>query len=250
MEFGIVKRKELSDLAEKTYEEISNIPYKNRDSDKFGLALKALDESRYSLNDSEIRNWFSKLVSTSVDDRNNSSLTPYYSTVLSNMNGDAAKFLTNFKNIRIKGDFTLCPVVKIIKNTDQGGSIDVYKNLFYWDYLTDSFNSDNFTYDMFPSYFESVEDSILNVLSSFNIINITYDKFGTYESAKKAYDFFEHCETLKNIRLENALHHNPNIDLSNIDLDNIPYGNEIQIKKGAIYLTDFGKSFIKAAMPI
>lgn len=227
MKFGIIKRKELSDLASKTYEEISNIPYEHRDNDKLGLTLKSLEDSRYSLDDNDMRSWFSRLISSSVDDRKNSSLSPYYSTILSNLNGDSARFLLNFKKLYYINQFAPCPVAKVIGGGKSRGYHDVLNNLVYWDYLSTNFSS--LTYDVFSSNVDSIDDSILNVLSSFNIINITYDSYPGNDMATDTFNFFEHYK--------------PFTDLKNNS------SNEIKIQKGLLSLTEFGKSFVDVAMP-
>lgn len=74
-------------------EKISEIPENNRDRGKFGLVLKAIEESRYQLNEDNIREMYVNLISSTVDNRKNNLVNPRLATVVAQFGPDEAKFL-------------------------------------------------------------------------------------------------------------------------------------------------------------
>lgn len=234
LKFGIIEKKYLNSLSNMTSKELSKIPIDNRDKKGFPLAFKAIEDSKYSINDDELRKWFSKLIVSSVDNRKNSSLTPYYSTILSNINGDVAKFLLNFSD-----SYEFIPLCKIQKKFDSG-SITLKDNIVYWNWT----NNDT-------PLIKSIDPSIIDVLISFNIINVSYDSSLSSDKAKEAYEKFRDSNIYSRQVSYNAFKYH-NVNLSDVDVDdveNMPFNDEINIQKGILCLTKFGKSFIQVAMP-
>lgn len=88
----------ISDHAYNDFKTIINnkskeVPLDNRDPSKLGLVLKAIEESRYQLNEDLLREIYANLVVSSVDNRKNNKITPRYATALSQLGVDDVRFL-------------------------------------------------------------------------------------------------------------------------------------------------------------
>ena len=68
-------------------------PLEDQDFTKPGLAIKALEDSRYQLSEETLREMFANLIASGVDKQKNENITPRYATVLSQLGADDAKFL-------------------------------------------------------------------------------------------------------------------------------------------------------------
>lgn len=92
-EWKIVNEHHLEEFKDNIYNNLSQIPEDNRDASKLELVLKAFEEAKYQLDEKELRNYFSNLISSSVDNRKNSAITPRFATVLSQLGKDEATIL-------------------------------------------------------------------------------------------------------------------------------------------------------------
>lgn len=91
--FNIQREANLEKFKQEVEDSIKNIPEENIDNSKMGVVLKTIEDSRYQLNDDEIRKLFVKLISASLDDRVNSDITPLFSSIISNMTPKVATLL-------------------------------------------------------------------------------------------------------------------------------------------------------------
>lgn len=89
----ILNEQKLKQYQNEIQNKTDKIPESHRDPSKLGLALKAIEESKYQINEDELRNLFANLVSSSVDGRKNSSITPRFASVLSQLGKDEATIL-------------------------------------------------------------------------------------------------------------------------------------------------------------
>lgn len=85
IKFNIVRDQQLKDFEKKVQSGTNEIPEENRDDSKIGLALKALEESKYQLDSEELRQMFANLISSTVDNRKNDSVQPSFSSVLKDL---------------------------------------------------------------------------------------------------------------------------------------------------------------------
>lgn len=81
----ILSDKSVDDFKRQIIEGAKKIPEKNRDPSKMGLVFKALEESRYQLNNEILKKMFADLIVASLDDRVNESISPRYATVLAQL---------------------------------------------------------------------------------------------------------------------------------------------------------------------
>lgn len=89
----IFTHEKLKQYRKEVSEKISHIPENNRDTSKFGLVLKAIEESRYQLNEDDIRKLYVNLIASTVDNRKNNVVNPRLATVVSQFGGTEADLL-------------------------------------------------------------------------------------------------------------------------------------------------------------
>ncbi|CAI2663719.1 hypothetical protein AKUH3B111A_14100 [Apilactobacillus kunkeei] len=236
LEFGIVEKKHLDSLSKMTSNDLSKIPSQNRDEKGMGLAFKTIEESKYSLGDEELRKWFSQLIASSVDDRKNNSLTPYYSTVLSNLNSDAANFLLDL--VKFGNEMSLFPFCYIQKKVENG-FIELQNNIINFNWTDEN-----------QPLIMTIDPNTIEVLKSFNIISVDYQSSLTSKKAKDAYKDIETSDIFRNQALLNAImYHKCNSNYTCEEYKEIPFHEEVQLKQGLLKITSFGESFIKVSMP-
>lgn len=99
--YNIVKEKDLLDFQKKIYEKTESIPEENRDDSKVGLAFKSLEDSRYQLDEELMRELFSNLLVSTLDDRKNNKVLPSFSHILSNLTNADALFLKKSMTVMV-----------------------------------------------------------------------------------------------------------------------------------------------------
>ncbi|GAA3632729.1 hypothetical protein GCM10022297_09670 [Lactobacillus hamsteri] len=104
IEYKAVKEQDLKNLLTEMAQKMKDVPEDCRDSSKFGLVLETLQHSVYQLNQEELRAMLANLVASLADKRKNSSITPRYIYILSQLGYNDAVFLRelvhqNGKNI-------------------------------------------------------------------------------------------------------------------------------------------------------
>lgn len=215
IKYGIVKKAEFDDLAYRTSQKYKEIPQQNRTSEKAGLALKALEESKYQLNEKELREMFAQLIANSFDNRITPRISPRFSTILSqlsSLDADFFKFIaTEYQNTVVYGYF-------IQHDNDHWGP---YRNisLKYYD------SSRKFGKKMLGSFpTESVD-----TLSSLGIIKED-------EMSIPAAPIFNEKYT----ELEQRIRHSI--------FETIPDNELVEFQKGCVRLTSFGKDFANCVL--
>ncbi|WP_283112605.1 DUF4393 domain-containing protein [Lactobacillus gallinarum] len=93
IEYKIVNEAALNDFVDQMSQKMRNIPDDFRDPSKLGLVLETLQNSVYQLNQEEIRAMFANLVANLADKRKNSTITPRYVYILSQLGYEDAVFL-------------------------------------------------------------------------------------------------------------------------------------------------------------
>lgn len=91
--FNIQRNFNLEKFQEDLYKNFNDIPEENRDDSKINLTIKAIEDLRYQINEEEIRDMFTTLVTSTLDNRKNSKVLPIFSTIISNMTSSEAKLL-------------------------------------------------------------------------------------------------------------------------------------------------------------
>lgn len=93
LKLRIIQKAKLEQFTKEIREKNKQIPVENRDSSKVGLAVKAIEEARYQLNEDDIRKLYVNLIASTVDNRKNNVVSPRLATVVSQFGPSEAKFL-------------------------------------------------------------------------------------------------------------------------------------------------------------
>lgn len=93
MKLGVISEHNMDKFEKKIIEKNNNIPLKNRDSSKQGLALKAVEDSIYQLDSEVLQDMFASLISSSLDDRKNPDVLPSFSSILKDLSSEDALLL-------------------------------------------------------------------------------------------------------------------------------------------------------------
>ena len=203
--FNIQKEHDLKIFQKEIQDELNKIPDEYRDDSKIGFVLKSIEDSRYQLNEVEIRIMFEKLISASFDSRKNSNITPIFSSILSNMTPKEAKLL----EMIYKNPYSIVPICKPkIVNNDTSASRIVGK-----------------THLLFKSEWSTSYDLELSILSSHNLINVHEDTYLTHEFFSVDYEKYKkHLDDL-----------NPHFQLNE--------NEELSFEKSYVALTELGQLF-------
>ena len=216
---GIVKKAELDDFSYKVNKKYQQIPAINRSDEKSGLALKAMEESKYQLNEEILREMFSQLIANSVDNRHNNDVSPRFATVLSQLSGTDAKFF-KFLVQNCNGDI---PYGYLIEYTKEYGP---YHPITHKLYLSSGQSSTHL--------FSKVPQATVDTLSSLGLINYSEDKFPASKE-------FDHKYSI----IENYIRHQVSSYTEVLKPEKLEL---IEFKQGNIEVSEFGKRFANAIL--
>lgn len=97
---GTYAHGELEKYKREIQQEVEKVSFDNRDTSKWNLVLKALEMSKFQLNDADLRKAFANLIAATIDNRTNTNITPRFATVLSNLSGQDARLLKEIDRSR------------------------------------------------------------------------------------------------------------------------------------------------------
>ena len=117
-------------LEQETIPKIESLKKNGRyTEDCSGLAIKAIETSKYSLDSEILRSYFSELIANSLDKTKNNRVSPYFATILSNLTEDDALFLhrvkTELGNVQI-------PITSIVWEKSDFSTHTYKKDLCIW----------------------------------------------------------------------------------------------------------------------
>lgn len=98
IEYQAVERAKVESLKHMVAEKISKIPESKMTFKNRGLILKALEDSKYSLDSEELREYFASLIANAANKDKAYNISPYFSTILSNLSVQDALFLKKFES--------------------------------------------------------------------------------------------------------------------------------------------------------
>lgn len=147
-------KNKLKQFAEEIQTKNSQIPNENRDSSKIGLAIKAIEEARYQLDEDDIRKMYVNLISSTVDNRKNDAVSPRLATVVAQLGISEANLL---KLLFKANNHTI--LTSELWGTGSSGN---FKNSPTVLYTNESF---------FKKY-----DSSIDILKSLGVINFPYKR--------------------------------------------------------------------------
>lgn len=210
LKMNIITQKNLEDFEKEIYKKSDDIPIENRDKSKLGLALKAIEDSKYQLDSEDLRQLFVNLISSTIDNRKNNNCHPRFSTILSEMDNNDAIFLNRLIEIQSSFDGQeFIPTCQIERhNKESGGHSDIGE-LFI---LTGSAPISN--------------NAALNNLQSLGIIEVNTELKPTSDFYLDKFQSFEEFINVKKIE------------------DKLPSGYSIFLLNGHIKFTELGKNLI------
>lgn len=188
---------DLDKFEKQVTEKTENIPLENRDSSKVGLALKSIEESKYQLTSEEMRNRFSSLIASTVDKRKNSTITPRFATVLSQLSSNEAALL--LKIGEMPNGVLPSAHLRLAQKDGSGSTVpprylgfsklevltdDVAISTFFSLGLIEIFENSWLTADIFSSIYASMEKSSMFEIHSNQILKANSGAPGTVEFQK------------------------------------------------------------------
>lgn len=220
VEYGLVKQYEIDSFAKGLDKKLQNIPNEKRTDENKLIALKAFEDSRYQLDNFELRKMFESLIASMFNSDNNNEISPVYSSILSQMSPQSAAL---FKEWIVEHKLNFAPLGTIEVNLASGGSIRTESGLLILNH--DEFiDSDNRTETHFTFHSSSIE---LSELSYLGLVTIPQD---TCLMSDEAQLFYKAIADYKDVPMEDA-------SLNKIDS---PY-----LKRGVAHLTELGINFGK-----
>lgn len=211
IEFKAIEKANVKALSESVVKDTLKTPYDQLSTANSGLAIKAFEDSKYSLNSEILRNYFSKLIANSFKKNFNNVIAPYFSTILANLSEKDAVFIARFQ------DNLFLPTMRLGYQIKNGGQItfDTHKYMIDKELSVNSFSKE------------------ISTLLSLGLIEESWHQF--HPEFNKQYDIIqEYMTSDKNINL--------------LKSENELFTNEIQVFSGTINITELGKSFLNCVM--
>ena len=207
--YNIRSDKELKDFADKINAETSSIPDVHRDGSKVSLILKAVDDSKYRLDDEFMREAFARLIARGLDNRAKTHFYPAYSDMLANMSVDEAVFLTKLVHNTAKR----LPTGKVNLKAKDNSTRTKSPIIPLWDN---------------PREYNSNFSISIDLLKGTGLIDVLSDAWLTSKHFENLYKEFENSSSFA---LYAANGRNE--------------GEVAELEKGYIKLTDVGDSFVR-----
>lgn len=190
-------------------EAISSIPPEKRVDPSFQVAAQALENSKYCIEEAELKEMFISLISNSMNSDYANLVHPSYSEIIKQMSVLDAKIIRLFKEKEIF--YTGFPVCQYCFKFSDIQTLPMPEHIFL----------------ELPDTDVKLCSQSLSSLSRFGIVSITYSKHFT---APNIYDKF--------------LQHTVYTELNG----QLPFG-DISLSKGIVELTPLGRSFVTVCIP-
>ena len=235
IEYSAIESVKVESLKHMTAEKMSKIPQDKMTLDKRGLMIKALEDSRYSLDSELMREYFSTLLAKAANKDTADKISPYFSTLLSNLSSNDAQFLKLFKkHYEEAPGWTINPPYYIADGLPMGRIVFLDKNRPLQYVVSEAdliLNRD----EKVQSYSEEIDS-----LVAFGLVKRDYERYdGRYIKD------FEKIEKLSNLDHERKLLKG---EISNhfvITTNGDQPFNEVAFHRGMLNLTEMGKEFLK-----
>lgn len=205
--FNIQREADLEVFRNELSQQMSQIPEEFKDDSKAGLVLKAIEDSKYQLNEKDIREMFTKLISATFDYRKNPTITPAYSSIIAKMSPEEAVLLKDiYHNTASSVPFS---AIKIYADEDRSKGYGQIGN----------------GYLLLDNYVTSNHSLYLSLLESANLIEFLEGTFLTADHFANKYKIID--ELINN-------HFSKDYDIK-----------LLENSKSLYQLTELGKSFCK-----
>lgn len=232
----ILRKERLNKFAQSVVENTEKIPKENLSEPKLNIIGPALEASKYYIEEDQLREMFAKLISSSMDNRVNSLVHPSFVEIIKQLEPTEAKILLLFKK---STNYPIANMgIRLRKNKPESSLKKFNFNLY---------SDDIFDFHMFSNVFLDFYENVgtLNVSSSLvnlqrlGIINISFESYIVEDD----YSSFRQTEEYKEIK---KMTDNPNSLKQRPEFQNVNFVSaEPYLTKGEVFITDFGKKFIK-----
>lgn len=221
----IFTQERLKQYQKEVADKINEMPEENRDPSKLGLVVKAIEESRYQLNEDDIREMYVNLIAATLDNRKNENIGPRFATIIAQFSPSDAKFMSLFNHTKKTPDGYLdsLPIfnIKLCSNDN--------KHLWYY--------KRNLMFDEKGSI-KAYGDSI-DIIKSFGIVDIIYGSHDEgYENEFSKVEKHVNSNSEYYQRLMKEKNENEDTNYTHI-----------KIEKGSIKLTSLGRRLMDIIFP-
>ena len=172
LKLRVIEKAKLEQFAKEIQKKNQQIPLENRDSSKIGLAIKAIEEARYQLNEDDIRKLYVNLISSTVDNRKNNMVSPRLASVVSQFSPNEAELL----KIIYEQRGNQLPLGYLTVRSTKSSDIRIVSG-----YLCSSDNGNFF----------SNKDTSIDILNSLGIIELYTDQWLAFDTYMKQYKIME-----------------------------------------------------------
>lgn len=235
--YGAANEKEINDLLDRTAKKLDKIPKSKQTTNNKGLMLKGFEDSRYSLNDELMREYFSTLIAKAANKNYKDKISPNFSTILSNLSPSDAQFLRLFKkHYEEAPGLTVTPPYYIADGLPLGRVVYLNKArpLHY------SVNRSDLVLnkEKIISYSKEIDSC-----ESFGIMKRNYNLYD-----RRYIKQFEEMKKLSNLNYDRKLLKGeiPNHIVISTNGDQ-PF-NDVEFHRGMINLTQMGKTFLQIVL--
>lgn len=235
--YGAANEKEINDLLDRTAKKLDKIPKSKQTTNNKGLMLKGFEDSRYSLNDELMREYFSTLIAKAANKDYKDKISPNFSTILSNLSPSDAQFLRLFKkHYEEAPGLTVTPPYYIADGLPLGRVVYLNKArpLHY------SVNRSDLVLnkEKIISYSKEIDSC-----ESFGIMKRNYNLYD-----RRYIKQFEEMKKLSNLNYDRKLLKGeiPNHIVISTNGDQ-PF-NDVEFHRGMINLTQMGKTFLQIVL--
>lgn len=233
IEYSAIERAKVESLKHMTAEKISKIPQDKMTLDKKGLMVKALEDSRYLLDNKLMREYFSTLLSKAANKDTADEISPYFSTLLSNLSPNDAQFLKLFKkHYEDTPELTITPPYYIADALPMG-RIDYFNSEKPYQYSTGKADL-ILNGEKIISYSKEIDSC-----ESFGIMKRNYNLYD-----KKSIGDFETMEKLANLDHKRKIIRGEIPNSLVITTNGEQPFNDVKLHRGMLKLTEMGKSFL------
>lgn len=183
--------------------------------DGAGLAIKALEESKYSLDSEVLRSYFSELIANSLNSEKINTLSPNFANILGSFTESEALFLKNM--VTQDGFIDKMPIAAIRIEDAEGSGFEPVKDIVSW---SDGSVSDN--------------SKEIATLISFGILSRWHKLTGP--------DMIKRYDTIQRSHFYTSLE-------AALGKSGLEEYKSIRILKTSVELTNLGRSFVNAVLP-
>lgn len=222
LEIGLVEKQHAVQFKKEIADEINKIEYDNIQEPRKSIISSALDSSVNFLDEEPVRKMFAKLIASSMDSSKQGNIHPSFAEIVKQLSPNDAVLLTQL----YESEYNAC--VRYTTPAKDNGEIDL-SNYFVLPLVTDYLQTTNGI------------DNLLRL----NLISLSTDQYLTRENAYEK--FFDKTLMLKILKDDDKLVVKAGLDslMGRYSTDSDYHIlNEVNIKKGSISQTAFGKSFI------